>query len=208
MKDRPAGASLWLTSAISTFLSHVLIVFSKSPFRTFSLTYSITGGTRNSLSRLRSFLFKASSLARSWVGKDPLNPGIPGASGLLDLLALPSLPIFSVVLKTMFTFSKEWRETQNTDFFKKQIVMFSSSSETLTNYSLEVSFPPSLLPSLPSKLCFIYVDFLGLAFSCFGYNYVFKYILIWSVSIHFPVSICFCNKSTWKKVAQVKVIMG
>ncbi|OBS75253.1 hypothetical protein A6R68_14250 [Neotoma lepida] len=45
-----------LTSAISTFLSHILMVFSSSPFKIFSLTYVITWGARNSDSCFRSSL--------------------------------------------------------------------------------------------------------------------------------------------------------
>lgn len=89
----PSCAFLRLTSAISTFLSHILMVFSRSPFMAFCLTYSITGGARNSDSCFRSCLFRASALARSWVGKDQLNLGIPGLLDYWGLAALTSLPV-------------------------------------------------------------------------------------------------------------------
>lgn len=133
MEDSPSGAALWPTSAISTFLSHILMVFSRSPFRIFSLTYSITGGARNSASCFRSFVFKASALARSWVGKDQVNPGSLALLACRDLLALPSLPSFSVVLNTMFKFFTDC------DLF----IQFRNTKD-----SLKVSFPSFLPPSL------------------------------------------------------------
>lgn len=114
IKDCLCWGSLRLTSAISTFLSHVLMVFSRSAFKIFSRTYTITCGERNSASCLRSFLFTASALARSWVGKDQLNQESWWFC-LLDLMALTSLPSFRVFLKIMLKFSMKWEESQDSD---------------------------------------------------------------------------------------------